>query len=88
MHPLEIEAEEADVDEAVEYLQGLQSLSKGQALSLCIYLMDTSTDRDAGRRPRNDKEVNQWLVYGSEIIRQSLEEMKRDEAQAKEQLDN
>ena len=78
MHPLEIDAIEEKLDEAVEYLQSLQILSKEELLSLCIYLMDAVTDRDAGRRPRNDREVNQWLVYGADLIKQSLAEMRKD----------
>ena len=78
MHPLEIDAIEEKLDEAVEYLQSLQTLSKEELLSLCIYLMDAVTDRDAGRRPRNDREVNQWLVYGADLIKQSLAEMRKD----------
>ncbi len=77
-HPLEIDANEGRLDEAVQDLQAMQSLSKEELLNLCIYLMDEITTRDAGRRPRNDQEINQWLVYGSEVIKHALQEMKDD----------
>jgi len=77
-HPLEIDATEERLDETIQDLQSLQALPKDKLLSLCIYLMDEITDRDAGRRPRNDQEVNQWMIYGSELIKQSLKELHQD----------